>query len=446
MDAKDAELENCDLDDDPEPQHYDIGKDMGLPAKIQIVHTQQNHEMDDDQYRKSMRTLNIRQSQFVQEVLHHAKTSDEQKCWFLSGGAGVGKTHTSNLLYQSLLKFLNKHPGTDPDNPRILLLGPTGKAAFHIHGNTIHGELLIPVNQKLQFKELDTGMQNTLRTRLKDVKYVFIDEVSMVGNAMCNFVHKRLQEISGSPKDFGGYSVIFIGDLFQLKPVCDCNIFQNSAIAYQGLGKNLWLNNVSMFELTDIERQKDETDFAKLLNRLREGKQTRLDIRILQTRTDNTSSFAVGSDLHNYPHLFLENDKVDAHNMQCFLRSHTNKKEIKAIDKVPESMDPNLEKAILKKVPNNPKKTMHLYSVLQIAEELKFDISVNVDTKDRLTNGPVCTAKARPTSPDGKANSTIWVLFDNPEIGKSTRLKHNKFYQSNSYTAHFTHFQCGKNE
>ena len=62
-----------------------------------------------------MRTLNRKQSEFVMDVLHHAKTSDEPICRFLSGGAGVGKTHVTTLLYQSLYRYLNKRPGVDPD-------------------------------------------------------------------------------------------------------------------------------------------------------------------------------------------------------------------------------------------------------------------------------------------------------------------------------------------
>ena len=76
-----------------------------------------------------MRKLNKQQCEFVMDVLHHAKTSDEAICRFLSAGAGVGKTHVTTLLYQSLYRYLNKKPGVDPGKPCILLMAPTGKAA-----------------------------------------------------------------------------------------------------------------------------------------------------------------------------------------------------------------------------------------------------------------------------------------------------------------------------
>ena len=64
--------------------------------------------MPDEVYQRQMRTLNNKQCEFVMDVLHHAKTSDEPICRFLSGGAGVGKTHVTTLLYQSLYRYLNK--------------------------------------------------------------------------------------------------------------------------------------------------------------------------------------------------------------------------------------------------------------------------------------------------------------------------------------------------
>ena len=98
-------------------------------------------------------------------MYYHAKTSDEPICRFVSGGAGAGKTHVTTLLYQSLYRYLNEKPGVDPDKPCILLMAPTGKAAYLIRGNTLHSALKIPVNQKLQYKSLDTDSLNTLRSK-----------------------------------------------------------------------------------------------------------------------------------------------------------------------------------------------------------------------------------------------------------------------------------------
>ena len=102
-----------------------------------------------------------------------------------------------------------------------MLLGPTGKATYTIKGNTIHSALAIPANQSMKnYKQLDSSRLNTLRTQFGGVKLIFIDEISMVGNSMFAIqINNRLKDIKGCKDDFGGVSIIAIGDLFQLEPV-----------------------------------------------------------------------------------------------------------------------------------------------------------------------------------------------------------------------------------
>ena len=50
----------------------------------------------------------------------------------------------------------------------------------------------------------------------------------MVGSGMFNFLNLRLQQIRGTKEPFGRISLITVGDLFQLKPVFDKWIFENS--------------------------------------------------------------------------------------------------------------------------------------------------------------------------------------------------------------------------
>ena len=107
----------------------------------------------------------------------------------------------------------------------------------------------------------------------------------MVGSGMFNFLNLRLiQQIMGSKEPFGGVSLITVGDLLQLKPVFDRWIFETSSTCYATLGTNLWNDLFTLFELTDIMRQKDDRPFAELLNRLREGKHSKNDIECLKQR------------------------------------------------------------------------------------------------------------------------------------------------------------------
>ena len=56
---------------------------------------------------------------------------------FITGGGGAGKSHLIKTIHMALSKIL-MYIGGGPKKPRILLLAPTGAAAKHINGTTIH--------------------------------------------------------------------------------------------------------------------------------------------------------------------------------------------------------------------------------------------------------------------------------------------------------------------
>ena len=94
--------------------------------------------------------LNREQKEFFYHILHLMKTSKDPSYGFLSGGAGVGKSHVTKALYQAALKYYNTRAGDDFHQVKVLMLAPTGKAAYNIKGNTIHSALAIPACQSLK--------------------------------------------------------------------------------------------------------------------------------------------------------------------------------------------------------------------------------------------------------------------------------------------------------
>lgn len=189
-----------------------------------------------------------------------------------------------------MLKYLNKKAGEDFTTRNILLIAPTGKAAYHIQGNTIHSALKILPNQSLAYKPLSSSSLNTLRQQIGNLQMIFMDEVSMVGFRMLNCINQRLMEVMQCNKPFGGISLIAVGDLFQLKPVRDSYIFSTPRSDYLPLAMNIWTDLFKMFELKKIMRQADSRLFAELLNRLREGNQTDEDINVLKQRLTDRGS------------------------------------------------------------------------------------------------------------------------------------------------------------
>jgi ATP-dependent DNA helicase PIF1 len=118
----------------------------------------------------------------------------------------------------------------------------------------------IAANQKIEHKPLASSTLNTFRNELAGLKLIFIDEISMVCFRMFNCIHQRLQEVNQSKEDFGGISIVVVGDLFQLKPVHDSYIFEQPSSSYMPLATNLWHEHFQMYELKQIMRQRECRD------------------------------------------------------------------------------------------------------------------------------------------------------------------------------------------
>ena len=66
------------------------------------------------------------------------------------------------------------------------------------------------------------------RTKFENVKLLIIDEISMVSSILIAKIRNRLQECMCSNKEFGGVSILVLGDLLQLPPVKAAPIFEGN--------------------------------------------------------------------------------------------------------------------------------------------------------------------------------------------------------------------------
>ena len=137
---------------------------------------------------------------------------------FLSGSGGTGKSHVIKTFFQALTKTLLYH-SNNPEKVRVLLSGPTGISAVNINGTTIHSGLEITSHGK--YNKLGHKQKAYLRNKLRELKVIIIDEISMVSSEFFYQVHSRLIDIFDCKIDepFSGIPIIFCGDLYQLPPV-----------------------------------------------------------------------------------------------------------------------------------------------------------------------------------------------------------------------------------
>jgi hypothetical protein len=129
---------------------------------------------------------------------------------------------------------------------------------------------------KLSFKKCWS-----LQNKLSNLQLLVIDEISLISSDMLSCVEK--QYIKDCTDPFGGVSILAVGDLFQLPPVCQTPVYGPVSDAVERLSNPLW-EKFQLLELTDIMWQKEDRDFAEMLIRIRNGTQTNDDIQQLQKR------------------------------------------------------------------------------------------------------------------------------------------------------------------
>ncbi len=414
----------------PENQSkYDINEDMGLPHNAQVEFSEViGDRCTEQEYYEMIRNLNLKQREIFNHVLHWIRTNKEPLRMMLSGGAGTGKTMVTKCLYQALVKHLCSTEGENPDDIRVLMCAPTGKASYILGRSsmTIHSAFKINPNKSLRSQDvLSHATINTLRHKLRNLEVLVLDEVSMVGNQLFRLINLRLQQIKENKFTFGRIHVICTGDLFQLSPVFDGWIFKNLKHDYGPLATNLWKDDMFMlFELTQIMRQKDDAAYAEIMNRLREGNHTEHDLQTITSRkvVENQKDSKIC-------HLFVTNKKVDQFNDDII-----NKPENPYANKPIPCKDcvlGNLKnpQGLLKSLANkNVSQTANLMYRLPIALDERYDITYNVNTEDGLTNGMSCFLKH--ITCDNDTPKILWVLFDETSAGQVQRKKYARFYTS----------------
>jgi len=437
-----------DPDRHPNLAHHDIGTEIGLAPRVESTEGEVlSGRISDDQYYKLIRSLNEKQQSALKHILKWIKSDKELLHLFITGGAGVGKSVLVNAVYQALHRYLCSVEGQDPENVRIVICAPTGKAAYNVHGMTIHRAFHILPNRGMKYSSLTCEKLNSLQVKYRDLKVVIVDEISMVGNAMFNFINLRLQEIKRSKKPFGGVHMIVYGDLYQLQPVLDGWIFQNLKSDYGALAVNLWQEYFALLELTQIMRQRDDLPFADLLNRLREGNHTQEDIAVLETRLLSRNNF---QSLSNITHIYPTNAQVTHHNTEIFNKSLTQKAQVEAVDSILGDLAPSVKERI--KVPDDPSVTCGLRKIIDLSIDLPYEITNNVNVEDGITNGSECVLKYidyRNSSRDKP--SILWVKFRDTKTGQVTRTTYKQYYHTeidNNWTPIFAikrQFHVGRN-
>ena len=176
---------------------------------------------------------------------------------FISGKAGTGKS--------TFLDHFRTHT-----HKKIAVVAPTGVAALHVKGQTIHSFF----NIKPGLIDPGTFKPHKNKKLLGALDLLIIDEISMVRADLFTAIDLTLRHNNKTHLPFGGVQICVIGDLFQLPPV----VSRAEEEAYSTLYPSPYFFSSPSFEDADftvirfdtVFRQ-DNRDFVNMLNRLRVG-------------------------------------------------------------------------------------------------------------------------------------------------------------------------------
>ena len=179
---------------------------------------------------------------------------------FITGRAGTGKSTLLNHLAAKTAK-------------NIVIAAPTGVAALNVGGQTIHSLL------KLHLGVIATSplrQSDKLKTLLRQLDTLIIDEISMVNADLMDAVDRSLRQARGTwSEPFGGVQVVMFGDPYQLSPVPPRG---DERIYFDEHYTSLWFFDAKVWreaeldvvELVHIHRQSD-LEFKMALNAVRHG-------------------------------------------------------------------------------------------------------------------------------------------------------------------------------
>jgi ATP-dependent DNA helicase PIF1 len=190
----------------------------------------------------------------------------------ITGSGGTGKSH----CLKSIVAHFRDLSRT------VALTAMTGVAASNLNhsetritASTLHSWAGIGIGD-LDMKKLYAKVMEDSRSRKrwKETDLLIIDEVSMLGKNLFDKLEYIGRKMRDKTKPFGGMRLLLCGDFYQLPPVKDEFIFESEKFEKLCIK---WITFSRPFRYNDIP-------YYNLLLRVREGRHTKEDIKILKTR------------------------------------------------------------------------------------------------------------------------------------------------------------------
>jgi intein/homing endonuclease len=178
------------------------------------------------------------------------------------GPGGTGKSVLISRLVGELRRL----------GRRVAVTASTGIAAVNVGGITLHSFLGTGIsgNREVAQKRMSAESFARAKERIEPFKTIIVDEVSMLTGDYLDMMDWWLSLIRDMPQGvepFGGFQLVFIGDVLQLPPVIKNDLVKNK-YSFQA---DVWSSaGIVPCLLTENFRQADR-EFRKHLMRIRRG-------------------------------------------------------------------------------------------------------------------------------------------------------------------------------
>ncbi len=351
---------------------------------------------------------------------------NQQLLMHIAGTAGTGKSYLINGIQQQ--QELQKC---------IQTLGTTGIASFHVNGVTMHSLLRLPIKGRWK-KPIIGAPLDRLQQKLKNIKYIIIDEISMCSQQHFEWIDKRLRQASGRMNAvFGGYNIILVGDFAQLPPVLGTPLYKKPAKGKGSMsGYLLYKLFKTVIVLDQVKRQDgDHTkQFLNLLYQIRNRCVEIKDWKYLMERVADKIPASQIKSFNNAVRIMSTNKACADHNFD----------ELKKLKKPIAQINAIHSPAAAKTA--SPDKARGLVPILHLAIGSRVMLTTNLCPEKGLANGAFGTVKAilyKPGTKPAQLPEAVIVQFDEftgssiikePRCVAITSITADWYYGSESYS------------